>query len=881
MLWIWDIQHNSVQFSQDLGSQHHQVQQLAWAAWLERIHPDHRDRISAELLTCPATWQDEFSFLGADQRYYQVKAQAQLWVEQGLASRMIGSFQEIHSEPLLEKALREEEEYFRFALQSAGVGTWDFDLINETIRWDERCKELYGFAKGSTVSYSQVLDYVHPDDRSKVHSALSRAIDPRHRESYDIIFRTIGAVDGRLRWLHCKGEAYFNEANKPYRFSGTAQDVTEQTVKEEVFRGIERKYQSAFIGAEVGIAILSTDGFFQLVNPAMAAFTGYEIEELVGKHFRMITPPEENESDEKLAEELFRGIRRAGTVDKKYIHKEGTLIWGRLSVSLTRLETNEPVSFVTIIQNIAQEKEAHLALQGSERRFRNLIIDTPTATVVFIGRAMKVEVINSPMLQIWGKSREQVQGKLLHEAMPELIGQPFLELLQNVYDTGRPYRNSEGKADIMVNGVLKTFWFNFSYNPIYDIDGSIYGVINTATDVTAQVLARQQIKEAEENLRSAVDMAQLGTWNYNPSTGQVNYSSRIKSWFGFAEDEVEHAYAYNPIHGKDRERVQESIRQALLPESNGIYDEEYTVVNQVTGEERILHARAHVLYNQQGEAYLLTGTAQDITSLKLIAEELERQVKERTLALNRMNLDLQQTNANLEQFAYAASHDLQEPLRKIQSFISLIEIHEKNRLTDRGKGLLERIHLASQRMTSLIKDLLAFSQLSNDQLHFGPIPLNDLVNEVLQDLELTIQEQKASIFIEALPSMWGNAQQIAQLLQNLLTNALKFSHPDRSIQITIRGGTLKDATPLPLSQANQSYIWLEIEDNGIGFEQEYSEKIFQMFQRLHSRDRYDGTGIGLALCRKVVENHRGYIEARSLLGQGATFTLYLPANPEE
>ncbi|MDR6197213.1 PAS domain S-box protein [Siphonobacter sp. SORGH_AS_0500] len=878
MLWTWDIESNTFQYSQELGSPYNQSQQLDWSAWLGRIHPDDQSRVSKAWQELPLSWQDELSFLGVNHLYYRVKAQAQLWTEAGKPVRMVGSFQEIKKEP--EKAILEEEEYLHFALMSAGLGTWDFDPISEIVRWDERCNKLHGFAEGSVVTYAEVLAYIHPEDRSRVEKAVSRALDPRLRDTYDIIFRTIGAEDGRLRWLHCRGQAYFNEQNQPYRFSGTTQDVTEQTVKEGVFKAIEQKYQSVFTGAEVGIAILSTDGFFQLVNPAMAAFVGYQIGELLGKHFKMITPLEEIERDEQVAQELFLGIRRARTVDKRYLHKNGNLVWGRLTVSLIRSESNDPVSFVAIVQKITEEKEIQLALQDSERRFRNLVIDTPTATVVFTGRSMKIEVVNDAMLQIWGKTLKEVQGKILHDVMPELIDQPFLELLQNVYDTGIPYRNPEGKANIMVDGVLKTSWFNFSYNPVYDADGRIYGVINTATDVTFQVAARLQIKEAEENLRSAVDIAQLGTWSYNPLTDQVYYSDRIKSWFGFSEEDLEIKDALCAVHLKDRERVKNAIARALLPESDGIYDEEYTVVNQVTGEERILHARAHVLYNEQCEAYLLTGTAQDITPLKQLAEELERQVKERTLALNRMNLDLQQTNASLEQFAYAASHDLQEPLRKIQSFISLIEVHEKNHLTDRGKVLLERIQASCQRMTTLIRDLLSFSQLSNDQLQFSSVNLNQLIKDVLLDLELSIQEKKASFMMDDLPFIWGNAQQIAQLLQNLLTNALKFSHPDRPIQINISGGKLETPANLPLLQADTSYIWLKVEDNGIGFEEEYSEKIFQMFQRLHSRDQYAGTGIGLALCRKVVENHRGYIEAHSVLGEGATFTIYLPSDSQ-
>jgi PAS domain S-box-containing protein len=234
--------------------------------------------------------------------------------------------------------------------------------------------------------------------------------------------------------------------------------------------------------------------------------------------------------------------------------------------------------------------------------------------------------------------------------------------------------------------------------------------------------------------------------------------------------------------------------------------------------------------------------------------------------LKRAQLRLEQSNRELESFAYVASHDLQEPLRKIQTFAERLKATCAAALGPTGLDYLERMHGAATRMRGLIDDLLSFSRVSSKAQPFARVDLTGIVHEVLGDLESTIEKAGATVSVGPLPTLEADPTQMRQLFQNLLSNALKFRREDVAPSISVRGTT----------DVQGFRCVLEVEDNGIGFDEKYLERIFNVFQRLHGRGQYEGTGIGLAICRKIVERHGGEISARSSPGNGATFLITFP-----
>jgi signal transduction histidine kinase len=256
------------------------------------------------------------------------------------------------------------------------------------------------------------------------------------------------------------------------------------------------------------------------------------------------------------------------------------------------------------------------------------------------------------------------------------------------------------------------------------------------------------------------------------------------------------------------------------------------------------------------------------TAVRQARDRLEERVQERTFELLELNTALERSNRELEQFASVASHDLQEPLRKIQAFGDRLVQRFSNILGEQGREFVERMQHSAVRMRALIDDLLAYSRVASRGKPFEPVDLNQVAAEVVSDLEGRIDQTEGRVEVGPLPTIEGDPLQMRQLFQNLIGNALKFRNPDVAPLVLVRSesGEENGATTCKLS----------VKDNGIGFDGAYSERIFQLFQRLHGRSEFEGTGMGLAICRKIVERHGGHIMAQSQPGCGSEFVVTLP-----
>ena len=270
----------------------------------------------------------------------------------------------------------------------------------------------------------------------------------------------------------------------------------------------------------------------------------------------------------------------------------------------------------------------------------------------------------------------------------------------------------------------------------------------------------------------------------------------------------------------------------------------------------------------------LRNAAQYRVDLEKQNETLASKVSERTQELTLYSDELSRSNRELEEFAFVASHDLQEPLRKIQAFSDRLETMFKDELGEKGIDYIGRMKNAAQRMSNLINDLLEFSRVTTRGKDFDDTDLNDVVADILSDLEIAINESNAQVNVDKLPVIQADKSQMQQLFLNLLSNAVKFRKAGTTPRIDI---TYEDVNEFS-EELNVDAQWqvVTIKDNGIGFSQEYADKIFVPFQRLHGRSEYKGTGIGLSVCRRIVERHGGVIHAQSIEGEGATFTIKLP-----
>jgi signal transduction histidine kinase len=258
----------------------------------------------------------------------------------------------------------------------------------------------------------------------------------------------------------------------------------------------------------------------------------------------------------------------------------------------------------------------------------------------------------------------------------------------------------------------------------------------------------------------------------------------------------------------------------------------------------------------------------DVTEIKEIELQKERLIEE-----------LKRTNAALEDFTRAASHDLKEPLRKVHIFTDQLHQRLAAKMNEEENGMMEKVKGANRRMMLLVEDLLSYADISYGTHELEEIELNEKLEYVLSDLELVIQEKGTTIKVENLPVVKGYGRQLGQLFQNLISNALNYSKPGKQSAITITAKEInKDDVPAQFSPDSEHYYLFQVKDNGIGFNQAHAEKIFKAFTRLHSKEKYSGTGIGLSIVKKIAENHRGFVYAESEEGNGATFSVLLPRN---
>jgi two-component system CheB/CheR fusion protein len=405
------------------------------------------------------------------------------------------------------------------------------------------------------------------------------------------------------------------------------------------------------------------------------------------------------------------------------------------------------------------------------------------------------------------------------------------------------------------------------------------------------IIVNQELMDKQDQLRASSFFAESIVSTIREPLLVLDKSLRIKTAnasfykvFQAEELEIEGELFYQIQNHQWDDEVMRSLLEKILPEKLRLTDFEISIHFPGIGL-RILLLNALQIVNHKNDEKLILLAIEDVTERKFVerrlqnsADDLENQIKERTASLKKSNEELRQTNVQLDQFAYVASHDLQEPLRKISIFSKRLYTMPTEELSAEVKSYISKIDGAAGRMSQLIQDLLNYSRLLQHEIAFPKTNLNDVIADVLNDFEVLLQEKNARIHYEKLPVIEAIHLQMNQLFYNLVSNALKFSKIDVPSVITITSQELsvEEVAKYPDLNTKLSYVEIIFKDNGIGFEQQFAKKIFTIFQRLHGKELYVGTGIGLALCKKIVENHHGKIFSFAAEDEGASFHLILP-----
>ncbi len=406
-------------------------------------------------------------------------------------------------------------------------------------------------------------------------------------------------------------------------------------------------------------------------------------------------------------------------------------------------------------------------------------------------------------------------------------------------------------------------------SPVIDEDGAVIGLLGVFSDITERREAREETRRSQAFLNSVVE--NLPIMLFSKRAGDLRFAlwnRASEELTGLASENVVGRCDHD-LFPKDEADAYAEQDRATLAGGTLVDVPEETILTAHRGA-RILHTRKIPILDERGVPQYLLGISEDITERKAAEEKLRE-----------FTARLEQNNRELVEFAYVASHDLQEPLRKVRAFGDRLKTRCGAALADDGRDYLERMLNAATRMQTLIDDLLSFSRVTTRARPFVPVDLNRVLREVVSDLEVRIEQTQGQVEVAELPAIDADATQMRQLFQNLVGNALKFHKKDAAALVKVYARVEAAAAgpkPRQPGHGKPRQCQLFVEDNGIGFDEKYLDRIFTVFQRLHGRAEYEGTGVGLAICRKIALRHHGDITARSRPGQGATFIVTLPLN---
>ncbi len=671
-------------------------------------------------------------------------------------------------------------------------------------------------------------------------------------------------------------------------------DVTEKVKLQYKEKELLGRFENLLTQAPVAIMVLKGPNYVvELANDAYIRIVDKE-KDFIGKPYFESLPELESQGIRELLDDVMRsGVPYYGNeleilMIRKEKREKG---FYNFVYHPIRYDHDMTTGVIVVANEVTEQVIARKRVEESEFRYQKMIHSSPSLISILKGENMVIEIANEAIMDSWGKGNNII-GKSFFEVLPEIAEQGFDKLLISVYKTGEPVTAYEYPFTLVRKGKPKLVYFTFVNQALRNLYGEIEGVAIIANEVTPQAELHKKLRESESHFRQMADLMPAKISNADLAGNGTYFNKSWLEFTGLDFEELKDLGYHKIMHPEEKEEFGKRFQKALETCTN--LEMEMRFLNKAG--EYVWHLNiATPIMDEIGDFKMWIGVTTDISdqiktrksnfeTYRKHSIELEEQVAQRTVELKETNdklLDrneeLKRINKELESFTYVTSHDLQEPLRKIQTFVARISDGESQGLTDKGKVHFQRIQEVSTQMRKLIEDLLDFSRLGSAERKYEKTDLCKLTKDVIKEFESTIEEKKATIEFDKMARVKVIPFQFSQLIQNLIGNSLKFSNPDEPPHITIKskivkGNKIETHGILP----DKNYFQITIQDNGIGFKAEYSDQIFDVFKRLHGKEAYPGTGIGLATVKRIVENHHGKITVDSELGKGARFDVYIP-----
>lgn len=718
---------------------------------------------------------------------------------------------------------------------------------------------------------------LHPDD---LNLTLTIWEEARRTGSVFEVEHRLHAKSGEYRWHLNRAKPMQDGQGRVFRWYGSSTDIHLQKEAERALRASEAEFRASFENANVGmVQIDANSGIFLRVNAAFCAFTDYSVAELLRMNFKDLLHPHNRDTDHQLLLAMVNGEQWDNQNEKKFVRKDGNVIWCMTSANLIYDEQGVATRISLVIRDITRKKKAEDALLDSEAKFKAFLHDSPLLAWSKDEEGRYV-YLNTSFEKRFNVQLSNWMGKTDADIHNADFANVFRENDLQVLRTGEPLMGVEQMVEH--DGTVSE-WnsFKFCYT---DSEGRNF-VGGIGYDITKQRIAEKASEEARERMELTFKNVPTGILMFNRDRKLVFINDRGAQYTGYpTAQEMMRDLSLDQIRKKNLQRYQmfDEEGKPLSPDSSPVQRcfhmrssifGVYKMVDQADQSLQWIYYVCTPILNSDGEVDLVIGTITDITLQKEAESLLLKEQKESAERLEKLvaqrTKELKDSNEGLQQFAHVASHDLKEPVRKVKIFGGRLQEEFGDLLPDHGRLYLSKISSAADRMIAMIEGVLQYSTIQAVSDVTEQIALEEVIEAIESDLEILFQQKQATLIHGSLPEVKGVPVMIYQLFYNLINNAMKFAHTDRPPVVEL----FADIVVVH----GQPFHRITVKDNGIGFESDEAEKIFQTFARLHPKDIYDGTGLGLSLCRKIVERHGGTISANSEPGKGSEFAIMLPA----
>ncbi|WP_321421937.1 PAS domain S-box protein [uncultured Methanobacterium sp.] len=757
------------------------------------------------------------------------------------------SFKDITPRILAEKELLESEQKFRSLVENLNVGVYrnTSDLGGYFVQVNPAFTRMFGYDSAQEIMKVKVIDfYMDPKQRELFLEELKQKGSVISRELH------LKKKNNQPLWVSISAKAHFNENSSIEWIDGMIEDISHRKTAEEKLSKSEKRYRSIVENMDDGFCIHDFEGNIFDCNENFAMMMGFSIEEMIGTNLDEFSSIEMMFEKNNRVEEL----KNTGIIefDADFKQKDGKICYYNIKSSIVSDEGDGRVH--SFLRDVTKRREMEEILHQSEntaqKRLKEIeaIYNSAPIGLCVLDRNLRFVRINDRMAEINGFPSEEHIGKTVHEIIPDLAEQAE-SAAKEIFETKNNVVGMEFTGMTPAQPGVSRTWMEEWY-PLKDSSHHIIGINVAALEITEIKKAENALKKSEEKLRLAIEGAGAGMWFWDLENDLIEWTNEYKHIFGVEPDpDTSFSNILKVVHPDDQEKVKDAIQRTLQ------FGEDFKIEMRTVWQDGTVHwaySLGKLSYDSQGKPKEIIGIAINTTPSKIAEQELQETLKQ-----------LKRSNAELEQFAYVASHDLQEPLRMITSFLQLLQRRYEHQLDTNANEFIQFAVDGAARMQELVNDLLAYSRIERKTGKFEDVDTEDILKQITFESRLLIEENNADISYDNLPVVRADYPQMVQVFQNLLSNSIKYNNQERPT--------------IHVSAEKRDKDWLfKVEDNGIGIDPKHGERVFKIFQRLHARDEYEGTGIGLAIVKRIVERHGGMIWYESQPGQGSTFYFNIP-----